>query len=194
MLTPILKELEDFMTDHGYPIIKKFNIGKAQEETIELFKNMDLYLPNDVIELYKWKNGISGIYEEGTTISELSLFADGIMFPLEYAVSTYALEAKVEKYIQENFFPIFTGGGGDYILMDLSKKNRSENLFLYSPSILLLDKPMTIYDSLEALFKTVLTTYQTTGYYFDGNSLEVDFEIRDKIAAELNPKSDFWKE
>jgi len=153
---------------------------------------MDLYLPKELVELYKWKNGIAGIYQE-CTIGEVSLFVHGILYPLQYAISMYALEAKVEKYIQENYFPVFTGGGGDHILMDLNKEGRSDNLFFYSTSILLSDKPMTIYDSLETLFATVLETYKQNGYYFDNGVLEVDFEIQQKMSRELNPKSDFWK-
>ena len=153
---------------------------------------MDLYLPKELVELYKWKNGIAGIYQE-CTIGEVSLFVHGILYPLEYAISMYALEAKVEKYIQENYFPVFTGGGGDHILMDLNKNKPSENLFIISPS-LFISKPITIYDSLERLFETVLVTYENNGYYFSGNSLEIDFEIETQIATELNPKSKFWKE
>jgi SMI1 / KNR4 family (SUKH-1) len=192
MLTPILKELENFLVGHGYPIIKKFNDGIAEEEIIDTLTRLDLNISSKLIDLYRWKNGVAGLYEE-TTEEELSLFGMGIMFPFQLAVTTYIKEAIDEKYIKKNFFPLFTTGDSDYILMDLDKKKPSENLFLISPP-LSISKPMTIYDSLEKLFETVLLTYKNNGYYFNGDSLEIDYELETEIATELNPNSKFWKE
>ena len=191
MLTSLLRQLESFLIENDYPIIKKLNTGIAEEEINGPLKEFNLGIPRNLIELYTWRNGVPGLYE-GATTEELELFSTGIMFPFEQAVETYIREALEEKYFKNNYFPIFTNGE-DYLLADLEKKRPSEGLFIYSPS-LFISKPMTIYDSMEKLFETVLLTYQNQGYYFSGNNLETDYEIETAIATELNPKSKFWKD
>ena len=64
---------------------------------------MDLYLPTQLIELYKYKNMIIRIYEEECTISEISLFPHGIMFPLYIRLYLYVGNRKVQKYIERTF-------------------------------------------------------------------------------------------
>jgi hypothetical protein len=193
MLTSILNELESFLVEKNYPIIKKLSDGIAEDEIVRSLKKFDLSISPKLIELYSWKNGVSGLYEEYLT-EELSLFGFvGVMFPFQQAMETYINIPIEEDFIKRNFFPVFTTGDNEYLLMDLAKRKPSESVFIYSPSLLIL-KPMTIYDSIERLFETALVTYENNGYYFSGNTLEIDYEIETKIATELNPKSKFWKE
>jgi hypothetical protein len=193
-LFKFLTELELVLKEFNYPIINKFNDGKNEEEITEYLDNIKFPNRKDVVELYMWKNGVNGLYQ-GTNIEQLELFANGIMFSLEFAISMYALEVRVEKKFKKTFLPMFTSGGGDYILMNFDVKSKSYGqLFLYSTSILMTETPMPIYDSLESLFETVLSVYKGKGYYFTEDVFKVDYDIEKKISKQLNPKSDFWKE
>jgi hypothetical protein len=156
---------------------------------------MKFLIRNDIIQMYEWKNGVEDLFEKKT--GEIELFTSGIMMPLELAVSMYALEVRVQKSFKKNFFPLFTSGGGDYILMHLDEKKRTYGqLFLYSPSILLSGKPVSIYDSLNSLFQTTLEVYKKRGYYFNevDKTLGIVYEIEKKVAIEMNPKSELWRD
>ena len=190
-----LKELELLIIEYNYPILGHFKSGITASEIAETFRNFKFPLRDDIIQLYMWKNGIVDMFKKKT--GEIELFTGGIMMPLELATSMYSLEAKVQKAFKKDFFPLFTNGGGDYILMHLDEKKKTfGQLFLYSPSILLNDKPVSIYDSLMGLFKTVLEIYTRRGYFFNetDKTLEVDYDIENEIATKMNPKSDFWKD
>ena len=145
--------------------------------------------------MYSWKNGVKGLYE--VPIGQLELFPNGIMLPFEYAVSSYVLEAKTHKLFKKEYFPLFTSGGGDYILVNMDERKAFYGqLFLFSPSILLTNNPIAIYDSIATLFDTLLETYRLSGYYFksDSSVLEVDYGIENEVALRMNPKSEFWKQ
>jgi hypothetical protein len=105
-------------------------------------------------------------------------------------------ETSVNKlFNKKEFFPVFSSGGGDYILINLNaKKNVFGQLFLCSPSILMTNKPIAIYDSLNSLFTTLLEIYRQKGYYFKGGFLEIDFNMEESISKRMNPNSNFWKE
>lgn len=194
-LKNILQELDFFLKGNSCPVIKHFQEGKAASEIVDSFNNMKFPIRNDIIQMYEWKNGVEDLFKKKT--GEIELFTSGIIMPLELAVSMYALEARVQKSFKKGFFPLFTSGGGDYILMHLDEKKKTYGqLFLYSPSILLSSKPVSIYDSLNSLFHTTLEVYKKRGYYFNevDKTLEVVYEIEKEIAIKMNPKSEFWRD
>ncbi|MFD2919974.1 SMI1/KNR4 family protein [Terrimonas rubra] len=191
----VLKELEIFLSESDCPLLTHFQGGISASEVADTFSNLKFPIRDDIKQLYEWKNGVSDLFKKKT--GEIELFSSGIMMPLELATSMYVLEVKVQKSFKKEFFPLFTSGGGDYILihLDESKKTYGQ-LFLYSPAILLSSKPMTIYDSLTTLFQTILNIYQRGGYFFSKSdkSLEIDYDIEKEISIKLNSKSDFWRE
>lgn len=194
-LKEIFKELELFMIEYNYPILSHFRSGVSASEVVDLFSNLKLPLRDDIIQLYEWKNGIGDLFKKNT--GEIELFTSGIMMPLELASSMYILETKVQKAFKKEFFPLFTSGGGDYIIIHLDEsKTTYGQLFLYSPSILLSNKPVSIYDSITDLAQTVLYIYQRRGYFFNefDKTLEVDYDIEKEIAIKINTKSDFWRD
>ena len=195
-LKEILNELETLLKKSNYPIFNYLQEGKkdnAFSDVEELFDSLKFPVREDIVEMYKWKNGVRGIYQ--TAIGKLELFTNGIMLPFEYAVSSYALEVKTQKLFGKEYFPLFTSGGGDYIIMNMDNKNNSfGQLFLFSPSVLLTNKPISIYDSLTSLFKTVLELYIKKGYFFESEDLEIDYDLEKEISITMNPKSKFWIE
>ena len=63
MLTSILNELESFLIEKNYPIIKKLNDGLTEDEIIDSLKQLNLNIPQKLIDLYKWKNGVVGLIQ-----------------------------------------------------------------------------------------------------------------------------------
>ncbi|ATL45728.1 hypothetical protein COR50_00335 [Chitinophaga caeni] len=190
----VLQELEFFLRESNSPILAHFQEGISASEISDSFSTMKFPVRDDIMKMYEWKNGVNDLFKKKT--GEIELFTSGIMMPLELAVSIYALEARVQKSFKKDFFPLFTSGGGDYILMHLDEKKKTYGqLFLYSPSILLSSKPVSIYDSLNTLFQTTLEVYKKRGYYFNevDKTLEVVYEIEKEVAIEMNPKSEFWR-
>lgn len=192
----ILEKFESMLKEFNYPILNYLQEGKrnsSYDDVAELFKNLKFAVRNDIVEMYSWKNGVKGMYEN--PVHNLELFPNGIMLPFEYAVSSYALEVKSQKLFGKEYFPLFASGGGDYILMNMDDTKKSYGqLFLFSPSVLLTSKPVSIYDTLSTLFETLLEIYYQKGYYFNGNGLEIDYDIEKEVSMRMNPNSKFWVE
>jgi hypothetical protein len=185
-----LIKLENYLSAEHFPLIKSMEQGK-ETAFIEKLLDQNGIKNAALIELYGWKNGVKNF--STASIESLELFPEGIMLSLEQALDVYKIYAIQQQNWSVGLFPIFTNGGGDYFLFD--SKNKTEgSILLYAPSLLLSVVPQTIYDSLEKLFKTVLICFEKGAYKVsvDG-TMEVDYDLRNQISKECNPKSEYWE-
>ena len=192
-LNGLLNDFGKLLKDQQAPIFDKLQVGLDFDEIDSLLKpeginNAELRL------LYKWRNGIKDL--QNYTIDELELFPEGIMLSLSGSLSHYEIYTQVEKIWDKSLFPIFTNGGGDYFLLDIESESKTEGMvFLYAPSLLLSDSPVTIYDSIENLIDTVLECFKHHAYKLSNekNIVIVDYDLRQKISKNKNPESIYWK-
>lgn len=169
------------------PGISKNNI----EEKLQAHR---MIFPTEVYDLYAWKNGIQEEKLETRRLGELSMFRLGIFPPFEINLSDYG-EFRSAGLWDENFFPVFGSGGGDFYLIDCDKSSRTYGmLHYYSPSAVDYKGIITIYDSLESLISTVVRCYESKIYYFsDSGILNINFDLEIPISKSENPKSEYWK-
>lgn len=67
--------------------------------------NSFFQIPDEVFDIYTWKNGIMIDYIESKNLTELSLFPFGIFLPFELSFSEYL--SFTLGYWNKNFFPLF---------------------------------------------------------------------------------------
>lgn len=184
-------ELEKILIAKGYKIAQVLNEGVSEQDIKAFFSDLPLAPTDELIDLYKWKNGVK--YGD-FTISESLLFSLGTLLSLEEGIKSYKT-AMTNNIWNENFFPISSNGAGDFILIDLQKDSETfKQLFLGSPVLLLSEFPETVYDSLESLFESVLLCYKKEIYFFDDEGFQSNWDAEFQLCRVLNPKSDYWVE
>jgi len=164
-LSSTLKELEDFLRQSNSPLLERLLPGT---DLSKIEGPNDLFRKQDVRDLYAWKNGVDC---GELTIGELLLFQNGIMLPAEEACQEYDI-AQEEELWEGNLFPLFSNGGGDFLLYDT---NTSIGIYYYAPVIV--EGTPKVYEDLTTMMKTVLECYKQKSYYWTDGTLKIDYEI-----------------
>jgi hypothetical protein len=188
-----LNSFNNLLASINHPSNMMFNEGVDKQYIDVLFisQNIDLKRNEDLYTLYSWRNGIK--MSEDASIGEMTLFSDGIFISIEEALTSYRHYVFDTGRWDKKLFPLFTSGGGDFLLIDMEPTSSTYNMIhFYSPTILLSVETVTIYDSLDNLFVSVLACYKEGVYYIDNNLFESNGEDGD-IFLKLNPLSEYWR-
>lgn len=170
--------------------LRKYNPVNYKKLQVSLTnREIDLYLNKLQIEngyfknLFEWKNGFD---LKKSLHSPLEIFDFGALLPLETI-----LNFEVNNSWNLKLVPLISSGDGDYILYN--KENGQ--LHLFSAALLLIDEPISYYDSIYTMIKSTIKAYEIKVFNFNkkNNWLDVNFGEFHKIASELNPKSQYWK-
>lgn len=191
-LRSVLLEYELLLKELNAPVTLFLQNGLEESYIQSLLSPIDKNFPS-LIDLYRWKNGV---VDFNASIQQLELFPDGIMLSLENAVECYQIYVASKQRWQKELFPIFTNGGGDYLLLNCSEESVNQGrIFLYAPSFLLSEALESIYDSLETLFHTNLSCFKKRAYFVNSENkeFEVSYDEKYEISGRLNPKASFWK-
>jgi hypothetical protein len=174
-------------------------LGRLQEGLQDAYVRMSLLrsdlFDDRLISLYTWKNGNRPDLED-TAIERLELFPEAIMLSLDDAIAVNKLYVQ-QDYMpwQKDTFPLFTNGGGDYLVLDTNTVSGTKGMILsYAPSAIELEEFVPIYDSMELLFVSVIECIRLEAYkYRSDGTIDIDFDLRQKICGQLNPNSGYWK-
>lgn len=110
------------------------------------------------------------------------------------AIELYNSHAVVSKYWPDYYFPLFTNGGGDFILLNIDVQSEEfGRLYLYSPAINLSIEPISLYDSIKTMVDTILLCYKHCAYFFENRELIIDTDLEFEISKRQNPQSLFWQ-
>jgi hypothetical protein len=189
-----LSLFENQLTEKRPAAIALLQPGLSHREITKQLKRVGI--ENDqVTALYSWRNGISASNFQSQTIDELEIFPTKIMLSLEEAINAYEICVNRKKEWDEHFFPLFTDGGGDYILFNFDKSSPDHGqLYFYSPSLLLSEKPVSIYDSVERMIYTFAKSLEAGVYIqIPGEDPDIDFEVIYAIGKKINPKSEYYQ-
>ena len=189
-LSKLLLLVEEELVQLKFPNIDILQIGLSSDKVMDLLDSLNL-VSDLLVALYAWRNGVPNMDEQ--TIGKVELFARAIMLPLQDAIEHYNYATSNEIW-DLNLFPIFTNGGGDYLLFDTDKQGgMGGQMFIYAPSILLTEQPVSIYDDIATMFETVLACYKQGAYQFDQDGfIEVDYQIEQQLAQSKNQNSEYW--
>jgi len=191
-LNELLIELSKYLEDNDAAILKSLQKGLNQDYTTATLANIGIS-NNELPVLYEWKNGIDINAE--FIIGAMDFFSHGVFLSLENAIENRESLLESECITSEFLLPIFTNGGGDYILFNaVSNSQSTGQLLSYSPMVTLSLEPITIYDSLANFVETIIECYKKKAYVFNDGILEVDYELEKRIASILNPNAAYWQE
>jgi|GEM_PF-1322100 len=191
----LLNKIEIFLEKENTQILNLLQNGLSEDQITNHFDLMPLP-PYCLTELYSWRNGIMDSWFGSKQIQEIELFPGGIFLSLEHAIKVYDIFTKQQHLWEMKYFPIFSDGGGDYLLVDMDPTSKGyEGIFLFSPSILLSGEVESIYDSLFAMLRTIYTCYERRAFYYESQNrfIEVNYDLRQQIASTENPNSAYWR-
>jgi len=191
-LSTYLIQLEEFLLANDQKRITHLQNGLSSTEIDSMLLSKGIDAP-ELRGLYSWKNGLK-TENDTLVIEQAELFPDGIMLRLDRCVTVYDLYTQKNKSWRKTLFPFFTNGGGDFYLIDFDARSEfSGMIFYYSPSLLLTQEPLTIFDSLENMFETVLECFTRNAFYLEPEKdWEIDYDLQVQIATKINPRSKFW--
>jgi cell wall assembly regulator SMI1 len=118
-LESILKRLELFLAGIGAPVLNILRPGIDKSHVNRLINEVDLSFKEDVYELYAWRNGTKDANEK--LIGEMTLFTNGILHSLDEAIDIYRYNALDNSQWDKDYFPLFSSGGGDFLLLDIGE-------------------------------------------------------------------------
>jgi hypothetical protein len=149
-----------------------------------------LAITGEMERLYAWRNGTRSA--AGDLLTDLWFFPGFWFPPLDEAIRNYR-ERVVAPRWRKGWFPIFLDGAGDFYLVPCRKTRRETTGvigFLHGEP----EQPVE-YTSLPSMIKTLADAYDTGAIVVDADgALEFDEDGYRRIAEQLNPGIDVWRE
>ncbi len=189
----MFNDLESYWKNKGTPILNKLNNGIDIEGNY--IDNFDGEMPKDVIQLFKWKNGIKP-ENNVDAIGSVSLFPLGIFLSFDEIIYIQKEMAGKELGWERTKLPLFEDGGGEYFLIDCDNSKSSFGRIIYfSHGAVDFNRMISIYDSLYSLFQTIFECNKSGAFNYTTEKGILDFDStkKNQISSKLNPLSDYWK-
>lgn len=191
-VSEVLDEINSYLVKSNAYVLAFFLPGLSRNDIRVQTEESKIILPQDAYALYEWRNGIDNIYDHN--FNHQPFFSFGIFYSLSSAIELYKSHAVVNKYWADCYFPLFTNGGGDFILLNIDRQSEEfGRLYLYSPAINLSIEPVSLYDSIKTMVDTILLCYKKHACFFENRELMVDNDLETEISRHQNPQSLFWQ-
>ena len=190
LLDELLKQLHISKS----PLIDLLQNGVTKASAEPLIKKYEINFPEELFDLYSWKNGIGRSEQRIYKLGELYLFNLGIFRSINESLEIY--QRCSGQFWANELFPVFESGGGDYYLVCCKEGTFSfGKVYFFSPSSPDFQGIISIFDDLETLVETVIECYANNVYYFESDSpfLQINDALERDIAIRINPGSDYWK-
>jgi SMI1 / KNR4 family (SUKH-1) len=189
----LLRELEMTWKAQDAGIVNKLMPGYIISENKIDCCNYDL--PDDMIELYKWKNGIIDSYKrEG--VGALWMFPMGMMLSIKEICIIQRSMTQDETGWESSKLPLFESGGGEFFLIETGKSEPTYGrIYYHSIGAIDFKKIIDIYDSLYTLFMTILQCFQMKILQYEKETSYLsnsDFTAFLKVGKQNNPLSSYW--
>lgn len=152
------------------------------EEWMEILEVKD----DNFKAMYQWKNG-----EEEDSFCQMT--ERGSLISLNEIKET--LDHYLNGVTNPSLIPLISEGSEILLFNNKKSSKHYGKLYLYSVGLLYIDYPITCYDSIEAMLKTVIESYETGVFSYDNENsfLDVDFKKFRIIAKRYNPESKYWQ-
>ena len=115
LINRLNNQLETLRPDY-YQTLK----SPLNDSEIELLEEKyQVQIPNNLKELYKWKNGQNHDCYEAFVNNSMFIPLEDVLESAEEFTSMIGSDFEIENWWNESWLPIFSNGGGSYICYDL---------------------------------------------------------------------------
>jgi len=188
-ITDLLSTILTFLLKWQFPVCHFLNDALEENEIIKLFKSVGLNPTTELIELYQWRNGTNIV--QGTMLDDIQIIPGFHFLSLQDSVSNY-LAMKNDQRWNQNWFPVFANGGGDFYAVDLSHSTGASAPVI--GFILGEEEQEVEYQSLTTMLLTFCECYQKNIVFrTEDGYLEMDDDEQAEIAFKHNPEVEFWQ-
>ncbi|MCC3405652.1 MAG: HEAT repeat domain-containing protein [Microcoleus sp. PH2017_10_PVI_O_A] len=165
-LNQALHRILKWLEEHKPEAISLLQPGLSNREIEELVKDLPIHFPQEVYDLYKWKNGS----EDSPAQENVAYIFNGFSFyPLEDAIKIYRHKLIERNWSTRNintpgwieiFFCYIGKEVGGYVVIDGSQETR-QVIFTYNKDG---DEVTARYTSLTSMITTIAECYETGAY------------------------------
>jgi hypothetical protein len=194
MITDSLINRLDHCLREKCPYIYSYYQDPLPDLEIDRYMQKMSIVSEDYKKLYQWKNGLDFQVSE-TFPKEFWIHFYGNFLSLKDAWIGWE-ENTDEEFWKRSQIEIMDNLIGEKLFFE-SDPSSDQYSFIYrfSPSIMPMSEPITIYDSLGSMLETIITIYENDGIKLgDDGLLETDFDLVSRISAAINVKSKDWKD
>lgn len=180
------------------PLLPYFQPGVSRDIVDDLLvkNNVELKLPDEVYELYQWRNGLIDDAISSKSSGEVQLFKLAVFTSVQFSIKNYQGPDLRDWGVSEKLFPLFDSLVGDFYLIDTDKTSDTYKMIMYySPSNPYFQDAVSIFDSLESCLLTVGECYRQSAYYYPSGSpyFEINPKLEVSIWKKNNPNSEYFK-
>ena len=190
-ISEVCNEVLLYLDSWGFLLRDFLNEPLSPKDIGDLFYQVNLRPTSELVELYQWKNGT--LADQGVNLDDIQIIPGFHLSSLDDAISNY-IAMRSDVRWNENWFPLFSNGGGDFYAVDLSMFNSNNETAPIIGFVLGEVEQFVEYESLMDMLLTFYNGYKK-GIIFrsDDGYLEMNDDEFYLAALELNPNVDYWK-
>lgn len=193
----IIEYAENILKHHhemGHIAANMLNPGLKEGHIGEVAKLYNLHFPEELIQLYQWRNGLNLRASSSKVLSmgHLAFFPGYCFFSIEDAINNYNRIKLQKEDWNEDWFPIFWNSGGCLFAINCNR-NSPELGHIVEYGNIYFDTD-TLYHSLEDMFLTLSESFRVGAFFMDEETgLSSDDEIFCMLAKDLNRNVLYWQ-
>jgi hypothetical protein len=186
-IAQLIAQLDATLRKHNLNNYAKLQAPLPEDEIAAYFERLGID-DADLRALYGWKNGFDFSHGIATTDK---VFKFGMLRSLEQVEASLSYQMPEEA----GFIAIVSDDWGDSLSYNNHTGPDHGKIHLFSVSLLSIDPPYSLYDSVAAMLQTTIEAYSKGALKYDEKEdwLNEDIDLYHKIAKKLNKKSEYWK-
>jgi hypothetical protein len=137
--------------------------------------------------LYQWKNGVDFYKPYRCELTEW-----GVLLSIESIARSIKRQAEASSW-KSSFIPLIRDNDGAALLLNNEMGGDYGRIHLFSVSLLHIDNPISIFDSIETMVQTYVEAYKSGALLYSDEFGDLDVEDEYyAIGRELNKQSKYW--
>jgi len=141
----------------------------------------------NVKSLFQWKGGVRD--ENGYFMMKY-----GVLLTFSSIKGSVEFNNAHEAKYSSKLIPLISDNGEDMLLFNTNPGPHYGKLYLFSVPMLLIEEPVSYYDSLYSMVQTTIDAYKEKAYMHDDSAmLDMDEDKFESIAKKYNKVSVYWK-
>ncbi|MBG9377712.1 hypothetical protein I5907_15830 [Panacibacter sp. DH6] len=179
----LLEELDGTLKNYNMQDYEKLQSPLPDKEIDEYLRELKINDEN-LKALFRWKNG-----EKENSYCQMMEYGG-----LQSLKSIKESQSSFKLY-DPLLIEIITDNGEESILFNNKPGTHYGKLYMYSVPQLYIEQPISYFDSLEAMVKTIIEGYKEKAFKrkTQKKRLHIDYDKFAAIAKKINKKSAYWK-
>jgi hypothetical protein len=183
MIDLLLEEFDFTLKKHNKIAYEKLEQPLPKSVILNTLKEFGLAQDKDLNKLYNWKSGTK-------VECKFHMMKFGNLLNFSEVKELVAYNSDYDPAL----IPII-GEGDAYLLFNSKKGQHYGKLYLFCPSLLYIQYPISCFDSISTMLETNINAYRQNIYTCDiDGTLIYDLDLFSDLARKYNKVSTFWRD